>query len=343
MTKTILTQIVHTLVSINYNVVAVVSDMGGGNVGLMRELGVGSDCPSFTLDGIREKIFYFPDAPHILKLIRNWFIDTGFIMDGQTIDIKPVEHLISMTRTEINVCHKISNDHLSCEGNQRQNVKLAAQLLSHNTAVALKHYYANDDNPTADFIEMVNNWFDLMNVRFPGNNITPFKAPYGMSNAVGAQNVLLNQVETFFKNVRCKGKCTMQLFQKGILMSILSLRQLHDLVSKKHHVSYILTAKLNQDSLENLFSQLRSRGGLNDHPTPLDALYRLRMIILGRNPGVVQKHANVQETGDDHFIVAKAATQIGVGSLKLKATQTYGKDNLNLEHSNICNVILVQM
>lgn len=62
---------------------------------------------------------------------------------------------------------------------------------------------------------------------------------------------------------------------------------------QKYNVKYILTHRLNQDVLENLFSQLRSRGGLNDHPAPLNALYRLRMIILGKNPDILQSNANV--------------------------------------------------
>ena len=57
---------------------------------------------------------------------------------------------------------------------------------------------------------------------------------------------------------------------------------------------YILTAKLNTDLTENSFTRFRTRGGLNDHPSPLNAFYRLRMIILGRNPGLTQKDTNVR-------------------------------------------------
>jgi len=84
---------------------------------------------------------------------------------------------------ELNVCHKLSLDHLTCEGSQRKKVKLATQLLSHTTATVLKHnrpiqnIKLNDD--TANFIEVINNWFDLANVSHPNNNNTPFKAPYG--------------------------------------------------------------------------------------------------------------------------------------------------------------------
>lgn len=85
--------------------------------------------------------------------------------------------------------------------------------------------------------------------------------------------------------MRCIGKSSLQIFQKGILQSINAIKSLYESV-KPLKVNYILTIKLNQDILENLFSQIRTRGGLNDHPTPLHAIHRLRMIILGKIAGM---------------------------------------------------------
>lgn len=49
-----------------------------------------------------------------------------------------------------------------------------------------------------------------------------------------------------------------------------------------HNSKKLLTNKLNQDCLENLFSQLRTKGGLCDHPSPLNVLHKLHMIVLGK-------------------------------------------------------------
>ncbi|KAJ8897223.1 hypothetical protein PR048_002569, partial [Dryococelus australis] len=59
-----------------------------------------------------------------------------------------------------------------------------------------------------------------------------------------------------------------------------------DLQLQYPSIKYILTHRLNQD-LENLFCQIRTRER-NDHPSPIDALNQLRMIILGKSPGIVQ-------------------------------------------------------
>jgi len=67
----------------------------------------------------------------------------------------------------------------------------------------------------------------------------------------------------------CQGKNSLQIFQKGILMFINGTRYLLKML-KEYGLNYLLTSKINQDALEILFSQVRSRGGLNDHPIPLN-------------------------------------------------------------------------
>lgn len=58
--------------------------------------------------------------------------------------------------------------------------------------------------------------------------------------------------------------------------------------------------------LENLISQLRTNGGLNDRPTPLSVIHRLRLIILGKTPGITQRNTNTVEQGDhrDEYVTA---------------------------------------
>lgn len=76
-------------------------------------------------------------------------------------------------------------------------------------------------------------------------------------------------------------KNSLELFQKGILISNSALAMLLKYV-EKYSMTYLLTNRLNQDILENFFGAIRSRGGLNDHPSPMDFKYRLRKYILGK-------------------------------------------------------------
>uniref|UniRef100_A0A182FWF1 Transposable element P transposase-like RNase H C-terminal domain-containing protein n=1 Tax=Anopheles albimanus TaxID=7167 RepID=A0A182FWF1_ANOAL len=45
----------------------------------------------------------------------------------------------------------------------------------------------------------------------------------------------------------------------------------------------ILNMRLNQDVLENFFSQIRQIGGVHDHPSPIRCLYRIRLLMLGKS------------------------------------------------------------
>ncbi|KAG5863990.1 hypothetical protein JTB14_032726 [Gonioctena quinquepunctata] len=72
----------------------------------------------------------------------------------------------------------------------------------------------------------------------------------------------------------------------------------------KFSVSYILTHRLNQDHLD-FFFQVRSGGGVYDHPSALDALSRVRIIVLGKNPGIIESHTCTEDQQQDEYMVAQ--------------------------------------
>lgn len=66
--------------------------------------------------------------------------------------------------------------------------------------------------------------------------------------------------------------------------------------------------------MKNFFSQIRTRVGLYDHPTPIHALHRIRMIILGKNPGIVQKNLNTVEATNDEYMFVKAMEEAHISN-----------------------------
>ncbi|KAG5860367.1 hypothetical protein JTB14_026096 [Gonioctena quinquepunctata] len=85
----------------------------------------------------------------------------------------------------------------------------------------------------------------------------------------------------------------------------MSLKELFEEMEKRYGINFILTSKLNQDAVENLFGQLRSRGGLDDHPTSMNLLYRLRMVVLGKTPGMVHEKTKVLRYEDkEEYLLA---------------------------------------
>ncbi|KAG5875241.1 hypothetical protein JTB14_001987 [Gonioctena quinquepunctata] len=203
-------------------------------------------------------MYMFADAPHLLKLVRNWLIDTGFVLeDGSKITKTPLENLVKLTDSEVNFCFKINENHLTCEKTARQNVRRAAELLSHTTATALIHYEVGNKieaRALSEFIEAVNKWFDIFNI--PIDKI-PTKSAY-----------------------------------------------------------------------------VRSGGGVYDHPSPLDALSRVRMIILGKNPGILESHTCTEDQQQDEYMVAQMFHRANV-SINSSSTINDNSENGSFSSSSM--------
>ena len=95
-----------------------------------------------------------------------------------------------------------------------------------------------------------------------------------------------------------EGNKSLLPFQKGFMMSIAALKGLYSQLQNHYGVKNILTARLNQDCLENLFSQIRGLGRRYDHPTPTSVKHRFRLLLIARN-SVELGNANVQRDADD--------------------------------------------
>ena len=96
-------------------------------------------------------------------------IDHGFRYKDKNITIEPLRLLVdSRLGSEYTPLFKLSSKHLNMSSHERQNVSLAAQLLSRTTATTLRRYSNNDDaKHLAEFIEKVGLWFSVSNSYSP--------------------------------------------------------------------------------------------------------------------------------------------------------------------------------
>jgi len=85
------------------------------------------------------KVFVFTDIPHIIKLARNNLFDSGFIIDIQLINKQILEELVALNSCDLKIAFNLSRLHLDVKGNQRQSVKLAAQVFSRHNAKAIEY------------------------------------------------------------------------------------------------------------------------------------------------------------------------------------------------------------
>lgn len=156
---------------------------------------------------------------------------------------------------ELAVNFRLTPQHLECKGQDRMNVALATQLLSHTSAVALRQYQPNNQFALelADFISIVNAWFDVMNSRNLAETQST-KKPFGVN--LTHQNTILDKMFNLISTMRCAHSSDLLPFQEGILVSINSTKLLFRDMVKDHEIKFLLTKKINQDALENFFGQV---------------------------------------------------------------------------------------
>jgi hypothetical protein len=123
----------------------------------------------------------------------------------------------------------------------------------------------------------------------------PEKLPYGAK--ITEQDLILDRAKNMISSMRKKlktGYGKMLPFQEGFLMSINSLKMLHKDLSSRFpdHPIEILTYRINQDPVENLFSIMRSAGGPNTNPGPVEFINRINNYVLGNNTEIIMKNAN---------------------------------------------------
>lgn len=173
MTKKILFGIIADLHDANYKVVSIVSDMGIGNQKLWSELNVAYNKNCFFKHPVNddEKVFVFADVPHLLKLVRNHFLDQGFTIDGKYVNKAGVEELIAASSDDLKIVHKVNDYHLSVRGSERQKVKPAAQIFSNTLGKALEWcgmqslLKSTSWKETSKFMLLINDCFDIFNAK----------------------------------------------------------------------------------------------------------------------------------------------------------------------------------
>ena len=116
------------------------------------------------------EIFIFADVPHLIELVRNNFLDSGFVLDnGNCVTAESIHEMLAKAKIENGLAYKISEIHLNVHGQKRQRVKYATQLLSKTCSNSI-HYLgergllqSQNWKVTAEFISLVDEWFDVMN------------------------------------------------------------------------------------------------------------------------------------------------------------------------------------
>ncbi len=307
MSKEILFNLMEKLDKIRFSVECVTSDMGAKNMALWRQLEIKPGNSHFTFKDRHVQVV--ADVPHLLKLLRNHFLDKGFILKNGTPLLKAdVQQILAVDSGELRIHHKLKSIHFDCKQSQRQRVILAAQVFSRTTASALRLLF-KDKEDQANFIQLMNDCFDVLNSRNPeGNKQFDYALGLepGFKKFLNQKDVLLRAKEEIgamrtvnIKVLQTTGRLepvnALLPFQKGFLVSIDAALELYDKIRNDYAAKFLLTSRINQDCLENFFSRIRYIGGSPDnHPGCCEFVSRFRLLVLGQSSQYIIQSASVQ-------------------------------------------------
>ncbi|KAH6924567.1 hypothetical protein HPB50_019605 [Hyalomma asiaticum] len=247
-------------------------------------------------------LHFICDVPHVIKCVRNHLVKHKYGQIGDhKLNYNHYEQLYDAEKkVEIKVVPKLTEYHIKPQKLQAMNVRLATQLFSRSVAIGFKVYRElnvpgfDDTAGTEKVTSLLNDLFDILNAKIPQAGIRK-----GSPKIKFLEEFLdmLNQTEAR-KDVKLIASNQTVESLRVTLMSVLCIIEfLHS-----EGVSYILTAKLNQDPLERFFGLVRSLGGDEDHPTVTKFSQLFRLLSL-YTPVKVAVKGNC-ERGSDRVLLS---------------------------------------
>lgn len=226
-----------------FNVVGFVGDKGTSDVGMWSRSGVNYINTTINQPHTGQLIYMFSDVLMIEiveeLVYRPWLFTSWWNRVKSSENSRTFENKYR-NKFHLQIKYKASRINQDRASKRKSGCWIVFTL----SCSSLRRNFPNDVvvEKLAASIELVNKWFDIMN-------------SYSL-NGIG------------FKKPCEQLQNSLQIFQKGILMSVTSIKGLQaEMRDKFGIILYLMTHRVNQDFLDNFFSQVRGRNGPNDHPT----------------------------------------------------------------------------
>ena len=243
------------------------------------------------------KICFISDQPHIVKTARNCLSNSGSNKNSRLMwnNGKHLEwsHISELFYEDVEcgfrVMPHLTYDHNRLNSYSIMNVRLAPQILSSHTSKALLDYGNVDVKETAKFCSMMDEFFDIVNIRNDIEhktkrkpNLKPFSSPddprlsWLVKDFLGYftnwKKSIKNRPGDFDKDAQAKMFISRQTYE-GLTITVHSIVECVKFLLQNNICNYVLTERFCQDPLENYFGRQRSIGSRKDNLTVRDVGY----------------------------------------------------------------------
>ena len=251
-------------------------------------------------------IYFFSDAPHLLKTARNCLFNSGYGRATRYMwnNNKYIvwQHIIQLYNEDydrqLKYLPKLTDQHIYLTSYSKMTVKFAVQVLSETTARILQNFGTPETSETANYCQMLDKFFDCLNVRSLDEHqrkLKPFLKPY---TSVDDERFLWltqeflpyletwkentqNQPGNFTKNARSKMFISYQTFF-GLQITVRFIVEVVKYLLP-NGCQYVLTERFCQDPIEEYFGIQRQLGRRNDNPDMVKFGYNDNTIRIQRD------------------------------------------------------------
>lgn len=275
MLKDLLVHVLQTLFEIGLQPKLIVCDQDcSNNWSALKLLNVTENKPFFFINN--KKVYAIFDVPRLVKSVRNDLIGCSFQKGEKTFCYSDIEetYKIHNRNYKNSVSFKITDAHINPKPFQKNSVKLALQVFSNTMASTIRTYCSTNElisdtaENTADFIDFINTLFDCLNSRslYSENNYN-----CALSDANCVKQFLLDASSYFvhmFKRID-KGEITYLSHPScfdGFTQTVKGVLSFFE-DEKKDNTEHLLTSRLNQDIIVDLFTIICQKRGRDQNPT----------------------------------------------------------------------------
>lgn len=292
--RDVILNVISEATKIGLRVICVTSDMGPGNQAMWRQFGIHYKRDSFTTcvphpEDPSARLHFLADVPHVVKnlcnalLTHKKFILSSEVQDqhklvSNVVDLAHIQEVVEVQGEGLKLAPSLSSKTTNATRHfSKMKVRNALQLFSKSVSASLRTLVAEEGFPdsyltTAWFVDCVDTWFNFMSSRHP-------------VMALSKRNEQAFTTATTFLEGFMATVSTLQFskpgwkpVQTGILMSTRSVLNIcSELLDDSFQ--FLLTSRLTQDCVENLFSVVRSK---NATPTSREFKYALRVICVAQ-------------------------------------------------------------
>ncbi|CAG4931748.1 unnamed protein product [Colias eurytheme] len=265
-------RLLEKLFEIGLNIRTFVSDMGSDLFNITKHRFVTIERPYFSIN--ERKIYYIFDAPHLIRLIHNYFITYDFHFRDRVAKYENIVKFYENDKQKsIKLAHKLTNSHIYPTNLEKRKIRYATELLSNSVAAGISTYVdfnqiEESGRSTAELIRNMNNLFDALNSLSHNDSNEYRKAFCGQESQI----TFFKEMLTFFQHVQLinpkngRNITSSAQFINGFQITITSILMLFEDL-KSEGQKFLSTRRLNKGVLENFFEQIRTKNGSVTAPT----------------------------------------------------------------------------